>query len=153
METKQAEKLNGKIITKIKNRIRVQTFNSDPSQTEQQFKDDADANHIMAKYLKDPTYDPFIKKTGIYADVSQVPDLAQALETVTQAQASFDALPSDLRAKFGNSPVQMVEFLRDPKNTEEAIKLGLVNKPEEPPKPVKVEITNPTPSPTPSEKK
>ena len=157
---KQEEKtqvLNGKHIYTIDTprgpRVVVETHNNEPSQTEQQFKDDADVNHIMRRYNSNPhTYDPFVRKDGIYADTSQIPDLVNAMETVVKAQHAFDELPSQLRERFGNSPVMLLEFLKDPKNTKEAIELGLMEE-IHPPQPIKVEISNPIPSPTTSEKK
>lgn len=145
---KQAEILHGQIISKRKdiygNEVYdVATYNNEPSLTEQQFAEDADANTIMQRYIKNPLQDPFIRKNGIYADVSEVPDLAQALETVTKAQQAFDELPSDLRAQFGNSPIAMVEFLRNPKNRERALQLGLIEPEPKAPEPIKVEMVNP----------
>lgn len=62
---------------------------------------------------------------GQFADVSEIPDLLEAIKTVTSAQQTFDELPAELRRKFGNSPVNMVEYLQDPSNDIEAVKLGL----------------------------
>lgn len=46
--------------------------------------------------------------------------------TVVQAQQSFMQLPSQLRAKFDNAPENLMAFLADENNREEAEKLGLV---------------------------
>jgi len=35
------------------------------------------------------------------------------------------ALPSDVRKRFSNDPAELIDFLADKKNDEEAIKLGL----------------------------
>jgi len=40
-------------------------------------------------------------------------------------------LPADLRARFDNDPAQLIQFLENSDNKDEAIKLGLVNKPED----------------------
>lgn len=134
-------------------RIHVETINNEPSMTEQQFKDDADVNIIMNRHLNNSySYDPFVRQNGIYADVSEIPDLMNAMETVVTAQTMFDHLPSNIRSRFGNSPVELLDFLKDPKNTQEAIKLGLMEEIKKP-EPIKVEISNPTPSPTTPEKK
>lgn len=60
----------------------------------------------------------------MFADVSDVPDLLVAMDTMTRAQADFDSLPSHIRKRFGNSPIELVDFLNDPQNDDEAIKLG-----------------------------
>jgi len=133
----------GKII-----RRRVQTINDEPSMTEQQFAQDADANHIMRKYLK-TNISPFNSdRQGIYADVSEIPDLSEALQTVTQAQTMFDSLDSDIRARFGNSPVELLKFLEFPENYDEGVKLGLLTPPEIAPEPISVKVINPNPTPS-----
>ena len=42
----------------------------------------------------------------------------------------FDNLPSDVRNRFNNNPAQLLDFVADPENKEEAIELGLLPKPE-----------------------
>lgn len=143
---KQETKLqSGNIITEIKNkdgriiRRRVQSYNYEPSMTEQQFAKDADANYIMSQYINTGR-DPFIKKQGYYADISEIPDLSQALDQVTKAQSAFDSLDSKVRTRFGNSPAELLKFLQDPENTQEGIKLGLLAAPVPAPEPMKVQI-------------
>lgn len=110
---------------------RVYTVNTEPSKTDQSFKNEADVNNIMARYRKTGQITHLAKHQGSYADVSEIPDLSQALDQVTKAQQAFDALPSELRARFGNSPVNMIEFLQNDNNIDEAIKLGLYKKPKD----------------------
>lgn len=117
----------------------VETHNLDSSLTEQQFKDDADANFVISRSLKNGI-DPFQNQGGYYADVSEIPDLSTALQTVTKANEAFDSLPSDVRARFGNSPVQLLKFLEDPENTAEGIKLGLFQPTAPEPAPIAVKI-------------
>ena len=42
-------------------------------------------------------------KTGTYGDFSAIKDFAGALNTVIQARQSFDALPAEIRSRFGNN--------------------------------------------------
>lgn len=107
---------------------RVYTKNDQPSKTDQSFKMDCDVNFIVNKFTKTGQITHLAKNQGQYADVSEIPDLAGALATVTHAQLTFDSLPAELRVRFGNSPVEMVNFLKDPANLEESIKLGLRDK-------------------------
>lgn len=117
-----------KIITRRKNgTLRVQTQNNDPSLTDPQWDEKSDINYIMDRFLnhgESPTYGT--KKQGIYADVSQIPDLLGAAIIVREAQNNFDSLPSKIREKFHNNPQNMIDFLSDPKNNEEAVELGLL---------------------------
>lgn len=109
---------------------RVATVNEEPSKTDPSWTDDVDVNNIIKKYLKTGQINHLAKVKGTFADVSQIKDLHQSMIQVTKAQQLFDSLPSDLRLRFGNSPVEMVNFFNDPNNTDEAIKMGFLKKPE-----------------------
>ena len=37
------------------------------------------------------------------------------------------ALPSDVRSRFGNNPAELLDFLNDNSNYDEAIRLGLIH--------------------------
>ena len=67
-----------------------------------------------------------------YGDFTDVVDYETALQRVITAQDSFDALPAKLRDRFENSPANLIEFLNDESNRDEAVKLGLINPPEKP---------------------
>lgn len=101
------------------------------SRTSQSAKDECDINKIVAraKAGEDITYlqrNPQL----VYADLSEVPtDLREAMAIVTQAESLFMAMPANVRERFGNDPVKMIEFLGDEKNRKEAIELGLVKAP------------------------
>lgn len=130
-------------ITEIKQhgriRRRVQTFNYDPSMTDQSQAQESDVNYIMQKY-QTTGIAPEFRQNGFYADLTEIPDLSTALQIVTQAQLAFDSLPSNVRSRFGNSPEFMMEYLQNPSNRQEAIELGLINAPEAPPEPVTVRV-------------
>lgn len=110
-------------------RIKVSTINEQPSMTQQAFKDDVDVNIILDRYMKTGELN-LKRKQGIYADVSQLPDLAKAVEVVQTAQKAFDALPSKIRFEFNNDPRILMQFLKDPKNKQRGIELGLFKAPE-----------------------
>lgn len=114
---------------------RVYTENLEPSMTDQQWKDDCDVNHIMARYVKTGHLTHLQSKPGMYADLSKITDLVGAYEDIAQAEEAFKALPSRLRNKFDNDPVKLVEYLQDPKNLEEAIKEQLIPDPKKQEKP------------------
>lgn len=116
------------VVTKRKNgSVRVQYFSEAPSKTDQSFKQDCDVNNIMARFIKTGQVNHLAKGTAAYHDVSEVPDLDEALNIVAKAQEAFDALPATVRRRFGNSPTEMVNFLVDPKNAQEAHNLGLLS--------------------------
>ena len=65
-----------------------------------------------------------------FGDFSNEFDFRQAQETVIRAAEAFASLPSRVRKRFNNDPAELLEFLADEKNREEAVYLGLIEKPE-----------------------
>lgn len=108
----------------------IRIINEDPSLTHQQFADEVDINNIMKKYQVTGVL-PVTGKQGQYLDVSELPNYQESLEIVMKAEDAFNALPAQIRKKFENDPNQLFEFLKDEKNKDEAITLGLVDKPKE----------------------
>lgn len=107
-------------------RVRVQTINTEPSKTQQQFKDAVDVNKIIAKYKR--TGDTRLlesAKQGVFADTTLFTDYQSAANKVIEAQRAFEQLPSDVRLRFNHDPQQLINFLQDPKNVDESLKLGL----------------------------
>lgn len=115
--------------------VRVSTENKLPSLTDTQFAEDSDINNIVAKYAQLGQQIPPPQTVAKYTDLTQIPDLATAMNIVTESQNLFDALPAEARYRFHNNPEEMLEFLKDPENDKEAIKLGLKNKPKPQPIP------------------
>jgi phage internal scaffolding protein len=67
-----------------------------------------------------------------YGDFTGIGDYHTALNQVIAAEDEFMSLPAQLRARFENDPAQLINFLDNPENYNEAVSLGLVNKkPEE----------------------
>ena len=91
---------------------------------QQQFKDDADINSIMARFQKTGAIDHVSAhqpKYGIHTSI----DLHQAMNIVTQAESMFHDLPSSLRRYFNGNPSELLDFVQDPNNAEKAAELGL----------------------------
>lgn len=109
---------------------RVFTVNNMVSKTDQSLRDEVNVNSIMLKYHQTGNITHIAKVKGTYGDVSEVPDLKEALEQVKVADEAFMGLPSKIRARFNHSATNMLDFLRDSSNDEEAIKLGLKSSPE-----------------------
>lgn len=103
------------------------------SKTQQHFKADADIHTIMDRYthtglyydpLKPPTRQPQ------YGDYSNV-DYQGLQNTIAKINNDFSLLPSNIRRMFGDNPQIMIDWLSNPENKEEAIKLGLLPRKEE----------------------
>jgi hypothetical protein len=96
----------------------------DPSLTQQQFKEEADINTIVNRFLKTgvlPTPNTFPQ----YVDFEGVFDYQSAMNLVRAADESFMRMDAKLRSRFNNSPQEFLEFFADPANSSEAISLGL----------------------------
>lgn len=118
------------------------------TRTKQSFLADCDINNIMRNWnskgiLPKPNLQP-----PMYGDFSTGVEYHDAVNGVMAAQANFDGLPADIRARMRHDPGYFMEFLADPANDEEAIELGLKNKPAEGAEGVQPDPT-PAPSPVP----
>lgn len=104
---------------------------TDPSMTLQGPAHDADINTIAKVYglnrgvmpIPPEIFDP-----ANYADHSEVPDLQGALNLVLEADRQFMRLPPDLRRRFDDNPAVLWNFVNDPRNADEAVKLGLLKR-------------------------
>lgn len=125
------------------------TINNEPSRTDQSQLQSTDVNHIMDLYLKSGDERLLQKRQGQYMDLTEIPDLAQAMSQINLAQDAFLTLPSKLRKQLDNDPTKFIEWIRDPENKDEAIKLGFIKTQ---PTPEPLIPSQPTP-PTSSKKK
>lgn len=107
----------------------VSTINKEPSLTQAQFAEECDINNIMATYVKTGQITHLSRSQGIYQEMAEFPpDFATAMEIVSQSKQAFADLPSDVRSRFKHDPQNLIEFLKNPDNRDEAEKLGLINK-------------------------
>lgn len=117
--------------------------NHEPSQTNQHFAKDADINVIMDRFgVTDGAIPPAALDPSHFGDFTDAVDFRDALDRTRIAKERFDALPANLRQRFGNSPLQLWQFVNDPDNLEEAVTLGLLKKEATPPSPPK-ELSTP----------
>jgi len=101
----------------------------DATRTQQHFKDETDINNILRQFNITGQL-PSKAISPRYGDFSYTGDYHSALNAVIAAEVEFMSLPAQLRARFDNDPAELIEFLNNSDNLDEAIKLGLVNKPE-----------------------
>ncbi|QCQ85075.1 internal scaffolding protein [Blackfly microvirus SF02] len=97
--------------------------------TKQSFKDDCDINNIMRKYERTGVLDHTAMSVPQYGEYMGSMSYQDSLNAILYAQDQFAALPADLRARFGNDPAELLSFMEDSANLDEAVKLGLVQKP------------------------
>lgn len=96
----------------------------DPSLTQQQFKEEADINTIVDRFLRSGVL-PTPVNMPQYVDYEGVFDFQSAMNVVRAADENFMRLDAKVRARFNNSPQEFLEFFADPANTDEAVRLGL----------------------------
>lgn len=111
----------------IKLRKRQQILFTEPSRTKQAFKAECDINNILSKYQKTQLLTHVNEIKGSYGDFSEVADYQTALNSVIAANESFMGLPASVRQRFGNDPSNLISFISDDSNYEEAHKLGLLD--------------------------
>lgn len=97
--------------------------------TKQSFKDECDINNIMRKYERTGVLDHAATQVPQYGEYMSPLSYQESLNAIIYAQEQFAALPADLRARFGNDPTELLAFMEDSRNLDEAVKLGLVQKP------------------------
>lgn len=117
----------------------------EPSRTKQSFKAECDINNIVKSFrtVQDILNMTANNRQGVFTDLPDPFEYQDGLNVVIQAEASFAALPSSLRNRFENDPKQFLDFMSNPANQDEWIKLGLATDNRPPP------TTEPVPPSTP----
>lgn len=104
----------------------------EPSLTKQSFKEECDINEILRRAMNGQDVSGSLNaRVARYGDFTNVPSYQEALDVVSRAEGMFMELDADLRARFQNDPAKLLEFISDDRNRDEAIKIGLIKKPEE----------------------
>lgn len=109
-------------------------FSHDRGVTDPSGADDADINNIVARFHKTGVL-PNINVPGVFADVSSALSYQDSLQVIINAENQFMALDAKTRKKFSNSPAEFLEFVENPENGPELVKMGLAT------------LVEPTPSP------
>lgn len=112
-----------------------------PTLTKQSSKDECDINYMMARYQATGQFDNVNPAPPQWGDVSDVVSYQDAQNLILKSQADFAALDAKTRARFGNDPAELLRFLGNDANYDEAVKLGLVSPVVDAP-PQKVEVVN-----------
>lgn len=111
---------------------RVQLICEDPSLTKQAFTKYQDIRYIIDQYTKTgiglnhnpkPMYGDFTKANS--------EGYLESLNVVANVNSQFEQLTPKIRERFNNKAINFLDFMADPANNEESIKLGLRPKPEE----------------------
>ena len=109
-------------------KFKVKPIEYPPTKTKQSMRDECDINLIINKYSKIGVIEHINNNQASFADVSDL-DFQRSLHLVQSAQDAFDELPAKIRKRFSNDPSELLAFLQDEENLDEAIALGLVDQP------------------------
>lgn len=113
--------------------IPPQTPHSKPRSAKQAMRDQTNVNKIVETSRRVGALVSAHQKPAQYLDLTILPSYQDALNLTIGVERVFRALPAAVRDAVGNSPQGFVAFMADPKNKEEAIKLGLLKAPPPPP--------------------
>lgn len=107
------------------------SFKSAVKRTEQHHKTESDINNIVRKYKAGEVVNYVNTAVGAFRDVSEMEDYQGLRNKMISAEQAFMELPSGIRKRFRNDPTELIKFVGDKKNLDEAIALGLaVKKPD-----------------------
>jgi len=101
----------------------------EPTRTQQQFKDQCNINNILARYEKNGMITHINRNTPHYDDYSKLKSFKDSLDIVHTTHDLFMSLPPKVRSRFQNDPAELISFMNNEANKDEAIKLGLVSQP------------------------
>lgn len=107
------------------NRRRVVANITGDSRTQQNFKKECDINTILKKFRSSGLLTHVNQRQPMYEDVSNFTGYQEALEIVMTAEKLFNDIPAAVRKKFNNDPQEFLDFVSNPSNGEELVKLGL----------------------------
>lgn len=113
---------------------------TDPSndRTVQSYADEADINIMIKRFGIAHVAKP--QPVGYYDFTDAPANYQEALNAVIEADRRFAQVPASIRARVDNNPAKFAEWLAHEANRDEAIKLGLINRPPKDPGPMKVEV-------------
>lgn len=96
-------------------------------QVQQSFKDDADINKIIARGKKTGIFGTGIpgNRKARFGDFTSI-DYMTMMNQVADVESQFMTLSPKLRTRFKNDPYQLIRFVEDPDNLEEARRLKLL---------------------------
>ena len=105
----------------------------DESLTHQEFAEESDINTIIDRFGigENPIE---IQQWVSNVDIADAPnDYQSVMNQLNEARDQFMSLPAKVRTQFDNDPALFVDFVSDPGNGEELVRLGLASKRTEPP--------------------
>lgn len=111
---------------------RSYVFNTEgESLTQQHFQEECDIINIIKRHDRNGIIEHVQRGRARYGDFSNVHDYREALDLVKDAQVEFMNIPSNIRKQFDNDPGKFYEFVSNPDNKDELIKMGFIEESQE----------------------
>lgn len=83
-----------------------------PSMTDQSFTDECNINNVILRFAGTGELPPRINaRTAEFLDVSDVPELREALEMAKNGNEFFQSLPDQVKQAVGYDPVRLLDAL------------------------------------------
>lgn len=98
------------------------------SRVKRSFGPSTDVNNVVSKFLRTGVL-PQKAAQPFYGDFSVADDYHSAMNRVMQIEDMFMSLPAKVRNRFSNNAEALLRFVGDVSNRDEAIELGLIDKP------------------------
>lgn len=106
-----------------------------PSMTSQEFKDECNVNNILKRYAAQAQVmgvplSELLPKLGTapYGDFTNLDSFMEMKNKVARATQVFESLPSDIRAKYGNTVEGFIGALNNPDEYKFLSERGVLNK-------------------------
>lgn len=96
-----------------------------PGLTKQSFSEECDINNIMRRFEETGQLPEMIRTDPQYGEFADMPSFQEAQNIVIRSQEQFSALPAKVRSKFQNDPALFLDYVNNPENQAELIKMGL----------------------------
>lgn len=95
------------------------------SRTQQNQKEESDINTIVRRFGLTGEL-PKNVRVPTYGDFTGAVDYQTSMNQIIAAKEAFMEMPAEIRKRFHNDPGELVDFVADPKNEDEARKLGIL---------------------------
>lgn len=100
--------------------------NEGESLTQQNFAQEADINFKVGQYMKTGILgNPAATRQPKFGNFD-APSFLEMRNAIADIQQDFASLPAKVRGRFQNDPYQLVRWVNDPTNAQEAMKMGLI---------------------------
>lgn len=96
---------------------------------------ETDVNQIVNRYTTKGVLPLANNRVATYGDFTDVGTYHDAMNRITRIERDFAALPAHIRHACRNDPAELVDLVTNPARTEQAIELGLLERPKPAPVP------------------